>query len=83
MKKSALGLLLIGSIAACSTPPPKKVQADPAVLAKSFPERSGTWHFSNQSWPDGIHFCEYQSGRNKVLTRIENFESCPSQVDVK
>lgn len=83
MKNTVFGILLIGLLAACSTPPAPQVQADATVLAKTFPERSGTWHFSDQSWNNGIHFCEYRSGSNKVLTRIETFESCPSQVDTQ
>ena len=82
MKKSFFGIALLASIAACSTQPvQEKVQADAGVMAKTFPVGSGTWHYADQTWDNGIHFCTYMSGRNKVISRIETFESCPSQVD--
>ena len=83
MKKSIFGLLLAGFLAACSTPatqnnmPP---MADASAMAKTFPPGSGTWHFADQRWKDGIHFCTYMSGRDKVISRVENNEACPAEV---
>lgn len=83
MKKSIPALLLAGFLTACSTPatqsnmPP---MADASAMAKSFPTGSGTWHFADQRWDNGIHFCTYMNGRDKVISRIENNESCPAEV---
>lgn len=83
MKKSIPGLLMAALLAACSTQgaqnnmPP---MADAAAMAKTFPTGTGTWHFSDQRWDNGIHFCEYMSGRNKVISRVENNEACPAEV---
>ena len=82
MRKSVPGILLIALVAACSTPPAQNQmpQADASVMGRSFPPNSGAWHFSGQSWNNGIHFCEYMSGRNKVISRIESTERCPAEV---
>ena len=83
MGKTICGLLLMGVIAACSTTSGKNQApplADASAIAKSFPHGSGTWHFFSQRWDNGIHFCEYMSGRDKIITRIENFEACPGEV---
>ena len=80
MKKIVLGTLVIVLMAACSTPPTPKVQADAAALAKTFPEGSGTWHLADTRWDNGIHFCVYQNGRDKIFSRIETYESCPAQI---
>jgi hypothetical protein len=84
MKKSIFGLLFMGFMTACSAPGTRNQMpplADASAMAKSFPHGSGRWHFSDQRWDNGIHFCEYMSGRDKIITRIENNEACPSEVN--
>ena len=79
MKNSALVLFFICCLAGCSTPSTNQ----PGNNANTSVQSSGggnLMHYESQYWNNGIHFCTYTDGLDKVIRQIDNFEKCPPEI---
>jgi len=83
MKNAALALLFICCLPGCSTPSTNQASDNANTSSVQSSGGGNLMHYESQYWNNGIHFCTYTDGLDKVIKQIDNFEKCPSEVTDK